>query len=112
MYMMAAGTNRSHLSIFISRTGENRMLIDMARTIKSRGGTILLITSDADTSLGNLADIVLPVISVNKVEELGPRIFIITAKYVIDVLFASLVASQGMQETRQRENWLKLHFYY
>ena len=92
MYLMAASAPRSHLSIFISRTGENRMLVDMARTIRSKGGKILLITSETDTTLGGLADIMLPVASVKKLEELGPRIFLAGAKYVVDVLFASLVA--------------------
>lgn len=64
MYLMAASAPRSHLSIFISRTGENRMLVDMARTIRSKGGKILLITSETDTTLGGLADIMLPVASV------------------------------------------------
>ena len=112
MYMMAASAPRSHLSIFISRTGENRMLVDMARTIRSKGGKILLITSETDTTLGGLADIMLPVASVKKLEELGPRIFLAGAKYVVDVLFASLVAQKGLKDVSQRDNWLKLHFQY
>lgn len=112
MYMMAAGSSKEHLSIFISRTGENRMLIDMARTIKSKGGRILLITSETDTTLGGLADIMLPVASVKKLEELGPRIFLASAKYVVDVIFASLVARKGISSVNNRDNWLKLHFYY
>lgn len=112
MYLMAAATVRSHLSIFISRTGENRMLVDMARTIKSRGGTILLITSEPDTALGNLGDIVLPVVSVKKLQELGPRIFISSAKYVIDVIFASLVKYKGMADVDQRAAWLNKNFHY
>ena len=112
MYMMAASAPRGHLSIFISRTGENRMLVDMARTIKSKGGKILLITSETDTTLGGLADIMLPVASVKKLEELGPRIFLAGAKYVVDVLFASLVAQKGLKDVSQRDNWLKLHFQY
>ncbi len=112
MYMMAAGSPKSHLSIFISRTGENRMLVDMARTIKSKGGKLLLITSETDTTLGGLADIMLPVASVKKLEELGPRIFLAGAKYVVDVLFASLVAQKGLKDVSQRDNWLKLHFQY
>ena len=112
MYMMAAGAPKGHLSIFISRTGENRMLVDMARTIRSKGGKILLITSETDTTLGGLADIMLPVASVKKLEELGPRIFLAGAKYVVDVLFASLVAQKGLKDVSQRDNWLKLHFQY
>ena len=112
MYMMAASAPRGHLSIFISRTGENRMLVDMARTIRSKGGKILLITSETDTTLGGLADIMLPVASVKKLEELGPRIFLAGAKYVVDVLFASLVAQKGLKDVSQRDNWLKLHFQY
>ena len=45
-------------------------------------------------------------------EELGPRIFLAGAKYVVDVLFASLVAQKGLKDVSQRDNWLKLHFQY
>lgn len=112
MYLMAASRNKKHLSIFISRTGENRMLVDMARTIKGKGEKILLITSVPESSLGKLADIVLPVATVKKLEELGPRVFLGGAKYVIDVLFASLAASCGLQHINSRDSWLKLHFQY
>lgn len=112
MYMMAAGSSKKHLNVFISRTGENRMLINMGRTIKGKGGRILLVTSEVDTTLGRLADIVLPVASVKKLEELGPRIFLASAKYVMDVLFASLVAQKGIKNVSQRDSWLKLHFQY
>lgn len=112
MYMMAADSSKKHLSIFISRTGENRMLINMARTIRGRGGRIMLITSEKGTTLEGLADIVLPVASVKKLEELGPRIFLASAKYVVDVLFASLVVQKGIKNVSQRDNWLKLHFQY
>ena len=54
----------------------------------------------------------LPVASVKKLEELGPRIFLAGAKYVVDVLFASLVAQKGLKDVSQRDNWLKLHFQY
>ena len=47
-----------------------------------------------------------------KLEELGPRIFLAGAKYVVDVLFASLVAQKGLKDVSQRDNWLKLHFQY
>ena len=112
MYLMAASRNKKHLSIFISRTGENRMLVDMARTIRGKGDKILLITSVPESSLGKLADIVLPVATVKKLEELGPRVFLGGAKYVIDVLFASLAASCGLQHINSRDSWLKIHFQY
>lgn len=112
MYFMSVNVAKKHFSVIISRTGENRMLVDMARTIRSKGGKILLITSETDTTLGGLADIMLPVASVKKLEELGPRIFLAGAKYVVDVLFASLVAQKGLKDVSQRDNWLKLHFQY
>ena len=90
----------------------NRMLVDMARAIRGKGDKILLITSVPESSLGKLADIVLPVATVKKLEELGPRVFLGGAKYVIDVLFASLAASCGLQHINSRDSWLKIHFQY
>lgn len=112
MYLMAASHNKKHLSIFISRTGENRMLVDMARTIRGKGDKILLFTSVPESTLGKLADIVLPVASAKKLEELGPRVFIGGAKYVIDVLFAALAAASGLKHINCRDSWLKVHFQY
>lgn len=111
-YLMSAGNHKDHLSFIISRTGENRMLVDMAQAIKARKGKILLLTAEADSTLGHLADVVLPVTGVQRIEELGTRIFIIAAKYVLDILFASLVADCGLQDVCQRDKWLSVHFRY
>lgn len=112
MYLLSANAPTKHLSFFISRTGENRMLIDMARTIKSRGGKIVLLTAEPDSTLGNLADQILTVSSVKKLEELGTRIFVISAKYIVDIIFAAMVAKKGMNSIQEKEKWLISSFRY
>lgn len=112
LYLLSTSASPEHLSFFISRTGENRMLVDMAHAIKNRGGKILLLTSEPDSSLGRLADQVLTVASVKKLEELGPRIFLGAAKYVVDIIFATLVARKGLGDAHVKEKWLLNHFKY
>lgn len=111
-YSQAASSPANHLGFIISRTGENRMLIDIARMLKVRGTKILLLTSEPDSTLGKLADRVLPVAGVKKLEELGPRIFLMGAKYVIDILFACLMTRVNFANAKQKESWLTNTFYY
>jgi hypothetical protein len=45
-------------------------------------------------------------------EELGPRVFLSGAKYVMDILFAVLMTRVDYRSARQKEAWLGKHFYY
>ena len=110
MYLMAASAPRSHLSIFISRTGENRMLIDAAHNIKARGGKMLLITGEKDSTLGRLADFVLVSASADRVEALGYRIWWACARYLVDMLMAAMITQRGLDSIGQRDEWLKKNF--
>ena len=49
-YLQATGAPKEHIGFFISRTGENRMLLDIARLLKLRGNPILLITASPDST--------------------------------------------------------------
>lgn len=75
-YLQATGAPKEHVGFFISRTGENRMLIDIAHLLKLRGNPFLLITANQESTLASLADVVFPVASVKSMEELGPRVFL------------------------------------
>ena len=111
-YLQATGAPKEHVGFFISRTGENRMLIDIAHLLKLRGNPFLLITANQESTLASLADVVFPVASVKSMDELGPRVFLMGAKYVTDVLFAVLMTRVDFRNAQEKEIWLSKHFHY
>lgn len=111
-YLQATGAPKEHVGFFISRTGENRMLIDIAHLLKLRGNPFLLITANQESTLASLADVVFPVASVKSMEEFGPRVFLMGAKYVTDVLFAVLMTRVDFRNAQEKEIWLSKHFHY
>ena len=88
------------------------MLIDIARMLKMRGVHFILITSVKDSTLAEIADVVLPVATVRAMEQLGPRVFLMGAKYVVDVLFAVLMTQVDYHNAREKESWLSHNFHY
>ncbi|MGM9581077.1 MAG: MurR/RpiR family transcriptional regulator [Anaerovibrio sp.] len=110
MYLMSSNGQRKHLSIIISRTGENRMLVDVANNLRERNGKILLITGEKDSSLAKLADCVLMSGSAERVEVLGYRIWWVCAEYVVDMLMAAMIAQNGLKNICKRSKWLKDNF--
>ena len=111
-YMQARNTPKHHLGFIISRTGENRMLIDVAKILHEKSVPILLITSNQNSRIANLSTVSFPVASADKMEELGPRVFLTGAKYVIDVLFALLMVQVDYEEAKRKSDWLSKVFYY
>ncbi|MBE6072960.1 MAG: MurR/RpiR family transcriptional regulator [Selenomonas ruminantium] len=111
-YLQATGAPKDHVAFFISRTGENRMLLDIAHLLKLRGNSIILLTAAPNSSLASMAEVVFPVATVKSMEELGPRVFLMTAKYVTDILFAVLMTRVDYKNAQQKEQWLNKHFYY
>ena len=111
-YLQATGAPKEHVGFFISRTGENRMLLDIAHLLKLRGNPILLITASPESTLASLADSVFQVATVKHMEELGPRVFLLGAKYVTDILFALLMTRVDYRNTQLKEEWLSKHFHY
>lgn len=111
-YLQATGAPKDHVAFFISRTGENRMLLDIAHLLKLRGNPIIALTASPRSSLANMAEVVFPVATVKSMEELGPRVFLLGAKYVMDILFAVLMTRVDFHSAQQKEQWLSKHFYY
>ena len=111
-YLQATGAPKDHVGFIISRTGENRMLLDIAHLLKLRGISIILITAARDSSIAALADVIFPVASNKKMEELGNRVFLLGAKFVMDVLFAVLMTHVDYNNAKQKEQWLSKKFYY
>lgn len=111
-FLSAAGMQKGHVSFFISRTGENRMLIDIAHLLRLHSVPRLLITSAPSSTLASLADVTFPVATVDTMEKLGPRIFLLGAKYVTDLLFAVLMTRLDFSDAKKKEQWLNGHFHY
>ena len=72
----------------------------------------MLLTASPQSSLAAQADVVFPVATVKSMEELGPRVFLLGAKYVMDILFAVLMTRVDYHSARHKEQWLGKHFYY
>lgn len=111
-YLQATGGGKSHLGFFISRTGNNRMLLDIARLLKMKNSPLILITANENSELAALSDVTFTVASVENMEELGPRVFLLGAKYVTDIIFAMLMTRLNYNEARQKEQWLSKTFRY
>ena len=111
-YLSAAGMQKGHVGFFISRTGKNRMLIDIAHLLRLRSVPRLLITSAPSSTLASLADVTFPVATVDTMEKLGPRIFLLGAKCVTDLLFAVLMTRLDFSDAKKKEQWLNGHFHY
>ncbi|WP_303690648.1 MurR/RpiR family transcriptional regulator [Megamonas hypermegale] len=111
-YLQATGGGKTHLGFFISRTGSNRMLLDIARLLKMKHTPIISITSNEHSELASLSDVTFTVATVKNMEELGPRVFLLGAKYVTDILFAMLMTRLNYNEAQQKEQWLSKNFRY
>lgn len=111
-YLQSLNTPKDHIAFIISRTGENRMLIDVAKMLSKNETTMILITTNQNSTLSSMSKVVFPVASNDKMEELGPRVFLTGAKYVIDVLFALLMVQVDYVDAKRKEDWLKKSFYY
>ena len=73
---------------------------------------VILITATGNTTLEKLSQVVFETAATDKMEELGPRVFLTGAKYVIDVLFGILIARTDYSESKKKEEWLKSYLHY
>ncbi len=111
-FLSAYQIPKTHISFFISRTGENRILNDIAKILHEQDATIFSITSAGKSTLAKLSKVTFEVATTDKMEEPGPRVFLTGAKYVLDVLFALLMAKSDYKEAKRREEWLSKNFKY
>ena len=91
-YLQSLSTPATHVAFIISRTGENRQLIEMARNLRKQKNSIILLTSVEKSTLTGLADEVINVASADNFNELGSVVFLVGAKYIMEVLFGTLMA--------------------
>ena len=111
-YLTASSVQKDHVAFFISRTGENRMLKDIAHLLRARSVPRLLITASPSSTLASLSDVTFSVATVDCMEKLGSNIFRSGAKYVMDLLIAVLMTRLDFSDAKKKEQWLSDHFYY
>ena len=107
-YLQAISAPKTHIGFFISRTGENRRLIELAEILKERGRKFILLTANRDSSLGRRADVTLSVATEKNFDELGTLVFLSGAKYMIDVLYSVLFARHYDLALSRNESYSKI----
>ncbi len=80
-------SNEKHFAIFISHTGENGKLVEIAKILKERKTKILVITANKDSTLVNIADDFLFASAPKTFQEFLFPTFFSSVKYLIDILW-------------------------
>lgn len=111
-YLQAKDVPKDHLSVFITRTGENRLLAQIAQELHRQGNSILCITARPKSTIASLADEVLRAVSAEDMEEGGPRIFLMSSFYILNVIWAALVTRSDLSAVHRKSEWLAKNFHY
>jgi DNA-binding MurR/RpiR family transcriptional regulator len=107
-YLQSLSVPPDHVAFIISRTGENRQLIEMACHLRKRHNHIILLTATKASTLAGLADEIITVTSENHLEELGPLVFLTSAKYAIEVLFGTMMSHHYENTLTQNEIYQRM----
>lgn len=108
LYLQAMNSNKKQLAFLISRTGENRKLIDLADILRQRHTNIVLMTGERNSTLVQYAREVLLVATEHQFEELENFIFLTGAKFLTDMLFSVIMAHHYEEAAAQNELYGKL----
>ena len=109
-YLQSLSTPATHVAFIISRTGENRQLIEMARNLRKQKNPIILLTAVEKSTLTGLADEVINVASADNFNELGSVVFLIGAKYIMEVLFGTLMAHHYQKALTMNEIYEQMFY--
>ena len=109
-YLQSLSTPATHVAFIISRTGENRQLIEMARNLRKQKNSIILLTSVEKSTLTGLADEVINVASADNFNELGSVVFLVGAKYILEVLFGTLMAHHYQKALTMNEIYEQMFY--
>ena len=109
-YLQSLSTPATHVAFIISRTGENRQLIEMARNLRKQKNSIILLTSVEKSTLTGLADEVINVASADNFNELGSVVCLVGAKYIMEVLFGTLMAHHYQKALTMNEIYEQMFY--
>jgi len=87
----ALGSDKNQLALIISRTGENRRLIEVMKILKKRGTHMVAITSAPKTTIARLADEYIYVANTYNYLDMGGMVFSVGVRYIFDMLFGALM---------------------
>lgn len=80
-------SNEKHFAIFISHTGENGKLVEIAKILKEKKTKFLVITTNKNSTLAELADDFLFASAPKTFQELLFPAFYSSVKYILDILW-------------------------
>lgn len=80
-------SNEKHFAIFISHTGENGRLVEIAKILKEKKTKFLVITADKNSTLAELADECLFASAPKTFQEFLFPAFYSSVKYILDILW-------------------------
>jgi DNA-binding MurR/RpiR family transcriptional regulator len=111
-YLQAYKVAKDHLGFFIDPTGENRVLLDIANILKRQECPMILITASPKSTLAGIVNEYFTVKNGDNIEDLGISVFLSSAKYISDALFAALIAKTNYKGALEKESWIDAKFYY
>lgn len=89
--VLARNMKDTDLAMFFSYSGKTKEMINIANEVLKRGVKIILITGFPNSKLGALADIILPVSSIEHIYRSGAMSSRIAQMNVVDILYASYI---------------------
>lgn len=84
--------DKRDVAILISRTGENRRLIEIIKVLKKKKIKTILLSSNKSTTLYKLCDEFVYIANTEEYLNMGGLIFSVGCRYILDVIFGALVA--------------------
>lgn len=93
----AIASTPKHLAFVLSRTGENKKLIRIARILKQKQVTTVIFTVNQSSSLAKVCDEFFYIANSEAFVTLGSLIYGTGVKYLLDVLFSILLAREYTQ---------------
>ena len=83
---------QDHLIVLISRMGEDRRIVKVARECQKKGVYTIAITERADSTLAKYCHEVIPAIHINSFLDFRDMIFQISAQYIFKCIFSLLLS--------------------
>lgn len=111
-FMEAYNVPKDYVALFISRTGENKMLLEIARHLSEQGNPIICITSNARSTLASLASVTFLAPAATTLEGFGPRLFMMGTNFILMVLYGVMLTRVDYQGAVRRNLWLSQHLRY
>lgn len=100
--MQVSMMHPGEVCVLISNTGSTRSLMDVARTAKERGASVLGLIGSADAPLRSYCDVVLVVETLENTSLYTPMTSRIAALVVIDILSTAVALRRDTNEEHQK----------